>query len=183
MSVLETEKTFLKTEKSSLKTFKLPNTFNSLYEKIINDIKDDLFINPPVFVYGKKCYQHRTVGFFSNISEGYKYSGQIAKSIKLTTELEFLLNYINKEFQSDFNGILINKYNNGSDYIGKHSDDEKELSKKGVVAITYGATRKFRIRDKETNKIVIDVYRQSQIQSYLWKEIFKKNLLMKYRKN
>jgi alkylated DNA repair dioxygenase AlkB len=31
------------------------------------------------------------------------------------------------------------------------------LDKSGVVAISYGATRKFRIRDKITKEIVVDI--------------------------
>ena len=46
---------------------------------------------------------------------------------------------------------------NGDDSIGAHSDDEKNLGNKGVVAISYGAVRKFRIRDRTTRKIVIDI--------------------------
>ena len=94
---------------------------------------------------------------FSDDSIGYKYSGQLAKSQKLTPKLKKLINIINEKFKSDFNGILINKYENGEDYIGKHSDDENSLGSCGVISISYGATRKFRLRDKANNKKV-DLY-------------------------
>jgi alkylated DNA repair dioxygenase AlkB len=38
-----------------------------------------------------------------------------------------------------------------------HSDDEKNLDVGGVVCISYGAVRKFRIRDKLSKKIIVDV--------------------------
>jgi len=88
---------------------------------------------------------------------GYRYSGQLAKSIPLTPNIEVLLNYINSGLSSDFNGILVNKYADGNDYISKHSDDEKGLSQDGVVALSYGAVRKFRIRNKQTGDIVSDI--------------------------
>ena len=70
------------------------------------------------------------------------------------------------------------------DNIGKHSDDEKGLSNIGVVAISYGAVRKFRIRDKKTNKIIKDIptipYEIFHMKYFIWLEIFKKNLRMKY---
>ena len=60
-------------------------------------------------------------------------------------------------FKTDFNGILVNKYENGLDYISEHSDDESALSSIGVLCVSYGAIRKFRICDRETRKIVMDV--------------------------
>ena len=68
--------------------------------------------------------------------------------------MERLLNVINKTLDADFNGILVNKYMNGNDYISAHSDDESGLDKIGVVSISYGAKRIFRIRDKKTKKII-----------------------------
>ena len=46
----------------------------------------------------------------------------------------------------------------GTQWIGKHRDDEKSLDKnrRAVASISYGAVRKFRIRDNE-GKIVKDV--------------------------
>ena len=44
----------------------------------------------------------------------------------------------------------------GNDYIGAHSDDELGLDKVGVVSISYGAERIFRIRDKKTKQIICD---------------------------
>ena len=45
----------------------------------------------------------------------------------------------------------------GNDYISAHSDDEKEISSSGVLSISIGAVRKFRIRDKFTRKIIKDI--------------------------
>ena len=149
--------TLIKTEKSFLNQYNLPEKFNEIIKNITKEINEKLLVNPPIFVYGKKCYQHRSIAFFSDESIGYRYSGQLAKSQKLTENLKLLLDYINKHFKANFNGILVNKYLKGTDYIGRHSDDEEGLSKIGVVAISYGAVRKFRIRDKQTKKIVKDI--------------------------
>ena len=145
----------IKTNKSSLKTTN--HDYKELIEKCILEIEDKLIINPEIIVYGKKCNQHRNVAFFSNTSIGYHYSNQLAKSIKLTKNLEILLNNINQKFNSDFNGILINKYKDGCDSIGPHSDDEKNLGNIGVLSISYGSTRNFRIRDKTTKKIICNL--------------------------
>jgi alkylated DNA repair dioxygenase AlkB len=150
--------TLLQTQKSSLIIHDLDDDMVQLIEECIEKIEPELLINPPIILYGKQCYQHRSIMFYSNTSIGYYYSGKLMASKKLHKCLADLLDYINKKFNFDYNGILINKYCNGADYIGKHSDDEKGLdSCIGVVALSYGAVRKFRIRNKITDKIEIDI--------------------------
>jgi len=53
---------------------------------------------------------------------------------------------------------LVNRYNDGNDYLGAHSDSKDGLDKGSIVAgISYGkGVRKFRIRNRKTKKIVID---------------------------
>jgi alkylated DNA repair dioxygenase AlkB len=145
----------IQTQKSSLKLIK--HNYKQLIEKIIEEIQGNLEEKPEIIVYGKVCNQNRNIGFYSNDSIGYHYSNRLLRSKPLTTNLLILLNYINDKFNSDFNGILINEYMNGSDYIGAHSDDETNLGNIGVVALSYGAQRNFRIRNKNTKKIVANV--------------------------
>jgi alkylated DNA repair dioxygenase AlkB len=131
--------------------------YNEIIKKCVEEIQFELNVNPPIIVFGKTAIQHRSIGFFSDTSIGYYYSNKLEKSKKLTKNLKILLEKINKYFDTNYNGILINKYNDGNDYIGSHSDDETCLDKNGVVCMSYGAVRKFRIRDKITNKVVIDI--------------------------
>lgn len=147
--------TIIQTESSSLKIYK--HEFKKLVENTISEIDTKLHVNPEIKVYGKICHQHRNVGFFSDTSIGYRYSNQLSKSIPLTPSLKTILEKINKIFDADYNGILVNKYKDGTDYISAHSDDEKGISKFGVCAISYGTPRNFRIRDKKTNKIVANI--------------------------
>ena len=111
---------------------------------------------PEIVVFGKKCRQNRNVGFFSDQSIGYKYSNNFMKSKPLQEKLSLLLGIINNTLGTEFNGILVNEYKNGEDYISAHSDDEAGLTDIGVVSISYGAERTFRIRDKKTKQIVHD---------------------------
>ena len=145
----------LTTKKSKLVFYKFQDT--PLLDTCVEEITSQLDEYPPIKIYGKICHQRRCIGFFSNKSIGYQYSGQMASSKPMTSGLTQLLKLVNKEFNAEFNGILINKYKNGSDYISAHSDDERNLDNIGVVAISYGTTRKFRIRDKKTKKVVSDV--------------------------
>ncbi len=109
-----------------------------------------LAIKPPIVVYGKPATQNRDIGFFSDSSAGYNYSKQVAPSQPLTPVLRNLIDEVNKYLNTDFNGILINRYNDGRDYLGPHSDDERGLARGSIVAgISLGASRTFRVRPKE----------------------------------
>lgn len=142
----------LKTQHSAL----LVGSFNDIFKDIEYDfdeaMKDITLIErPPIVIYGKPRRQNRDIGFYSNQSVGYQYSGQLMSSQPLTEKLASLLQKVNQQFRNDtrlYNGILINRYNNGLNSIGKHSDDEKSLAPSGVISVSFGATRKFRIRAK-----------------------------------
>lgn len=117
-----------------------------------------LEIKPEIMVFGRKCNQPRNVAFFSNESVGYRYSKQIMLAQPLSDELAQLLSIVNTRFGADYNGILCNEYPDGYHVVGSHSDDESALDKNcGVISISWGATRIFRIRDQETNTIVVDI--------------------------
>ena len=156
MSIIQKlEDKYLNTKKSKLVFYNFQDI--SILDTCVEEINNQLDEYPPIKIFGKICHQRRCIGFFSDKSIGYQYSGQMASSKPMTPGLTQLLTLVNKEFNAEFNGILINKYKNGNDYISAHSDDERNLDNIGVVAISYGATRKFRIRDKKTKKVVTDI--------------------------
>lgn len=127
-----------------------------LLENCIIDIELQLEERPEIIIFGKKCKQQRNVGFFSNESIGYKYSKKMMDSKPLSKSMSELLLIINNSIGAKFNGILVNKYMDGNDYISAHSDDETGLDKSGVVSISYGSERKFRIRNKKTKEVMFD---------------------------
>lgn len=138
----------METDRSFLRFEPFPDT--QLLEKCVTDVTDNLTINPPLGkkMFGKECFMRRGVGFFSDESIGYQFSGQLASSKPMTLSLIALLALVNTIYGTQYNGILVNKYFSGEDYISAHSDDETNLDNSGVVAISCGATRKFRIRKK-----------------------------------
>lgn len=119
--------------------------------KLISHIRQLALETEPKFeLYGKICTMHRRIGFFSDTHQGYAYSNDLRTASQLTDELRELLNHINNDLKTKFNGILINVYRNGNDFISPHSDREVELSEDGsVVALSLGASRIFRVRHKD----------------------------------
>lgn len=145
----------LRTSASWLQLAQFPHM--ELVSKAVGEVSTKLLVNPEIVIFGKTAHQHRSVGFFSDEAMGYQYSGTTAPSQPLTPSLVSLLSQVNEFFGSAYNGILVNFYGTGSDYIGAHSDDERSLGPLGVISLSYGATRKFRIRDRSTREIVMDV--------------------------
>jgi alkylated DNA repair dioxygenase AlkB len=63
--------------------------------------------------------------------------------------------------KADFNSCLLNYYPSGTDGMGYHSDDEKELGRQPVIAsLSLGATRKFVFKHKKTQDKV-ELYLES----------------------
>ena len=55
----------------------------------------------------------------------------------------------------ELNGILVNWYKDGEDYIGWHSDDESQIDQNApIYTISLGDTRTFKIREKKDKKKV-----------------------------
>src|ERR1700690_1175350 len=88
---------------------------------VIDNFSDDLYPllktlpimrEPIIRIGGKVCHQRRDIGFFSDESKGYRYSGQIAKSLPLKDHhfLVKVLNKVNRYLNTKFNGILVNQY-------------------------------------------------------------------------
>jgi len=148
-SVIETDRSFLRIYSST--------EYINLVKLCIDEVTNKLVDNPKIIMLGNEVTCRRSVGFFSDTSEGYYFAGKLTKSCTLTPHLTILLDKINVLFESNFNGILVNKYKDGTDYIGRHSDNEQYLGNSGVVAISYGSVRKFRIKNKITKEKVIDI--------------------------
>lgn len=148
----------LKTDVSSLHTreFLHSDVITQLYTEY-TAVDAPLDADTAIKVFNKEVHIHRRMGFFSDTSIGYKFSGQVSKAQALPNNLRALLDRVNRTLNTEFNGILVNHYRDGTDYVGAHSDSESGLSNGVVAAISVGAVRIFRIRRKDDNKIVLDI--------------------------
>lgn len=148
----------LQTASSALILHVLDEEMREVLKQCVDAVENELDVKPEIIMFGKICHQARSVGFYSNVSKGFNYSTTITPSKKMHPSLLQLLHQVNERFHENYNGILINKYDDGKDYIGKHSDDERGLGvSQGVIVLSYGAVRTFRVRNKLTGKIMMDV--------------------------
>lgn len=115
-----------------------------------------LVSRPEIRIMGKQAFMRRNVGFFSDVADGYKYTGQKAEAKPLTPAMKKILEIVNTITGEEFNGLLFNLYLDGEDYISAHRDNERELGPIGVIALSFGAARTFRIRDYATKEVLFD---------------------------
>lgn len=114
------------------------------YQELWN-IKPDNF--GKIKIFGKET---NTPRWFQNYGHSYNFSNLDHESKEIPTILRPYLEWVNEqEKEFNYNGILVNWYQDGSHYIGKHSDDEKDLVKNSpIYGFSFGESRPFHIHSK-----------------------------------
>lgn len=79
----------------------------------------------------------------------YGYSGQRLTPAPWTPALLEVRARVAELTGVEFDGVLANLYRDGDDAMGWHSDDERELGPRPVIAsVSFGATRRFLLRHR-----------------------------------
>lgn len=111
------------------------------YVKLLKEIN---WQHDVVKIFGKEITTKRKVAFLGDEGISYKYSGKnkIAENwLKFILEIKFTVEQISGE---KFNACLLNYYQNGSEAMSWHSDNEKEILKHSAIAsVSFGAERQF----------------------------------------
>jgi alkylated DNA repair dioxygenase AlkB len=77
----------------------------------------------------------------------YRYSGTTFEPLAWTPAVLALKGRVEAAAGAAFNSVLLNRYRDGRDGMGWHSDDEPELGPEPLIAsLSLGATRRFLIR-------------------------------------
>lgn len=116
--------------------------FASLMETI--DWKEDQLI-----MFGKLITTKRKVAWVGDAGCSYTYSGVKKFPQAWTHPLLEIKQRIEALAQHTFNSCLLNLYHDGSEGMGWHSDDEKELDQAAPIAsVSLGGERKFAFKHK-----------------------------------
>lgn len=121
---------------------------NRYFNILNNDIQYNSDEESKIEIFGKKIsIPRKQVGYGDN-GAYYSFSGLkvVAKSWDDDDNVCKMLKDVKKRVEDftglKFNFVLINKYENGDQYIGYHRDDEKELgSEPTIVGVSFGAER------------------------------------------
>lgn len=146
--------------KSWVDVFELPQNLlptQTQFNKLYNLHPEDKGI---VKIFGKEIEVPR---WQQPYGKNYKFSGIEHEALPIPVILKKYLDYANEfnykdNYDNDFNMMLLNWYENGSHYIGYHSDDEKEMeindnNESVVFSISLGQDRDFYLKNKKTNVV------------------------------
>lgn len=134
----------------------IPNAIENADAVFIELQKEVNWEERTIKIFGKTYLQPRLIAWQGE--EAYKYSNGILSKAPFSKTVHLLKGSVEELANMKFNGVLLNMYRNGSDSMGWHSDNEKELGEAPLIAaLSLGATRNLKVRNRLTKKSVIDI--------------------------
>ncbi len=117
--------------------------------------KEIVWSNEELILFGKQIQLSRKVAFYGDEGLTYTYSGRIKKAYNWSSVLEDIKTLIATHSGESFNACLLNYYHDGSEGMGWHSDNEKELVEHTAIAsLSLGDSRDFVLKHKKTGQNV-----------------------------
>lgn len=99
---------------------------------------------PIITLYGRRIASPRLSAWYGDPGAVYAYSGLRLEPAPWTPTLQCLRERVESLARVRFNSVLLNRYRDGRDSMGWHSDDEPELGRNPVIAsVSFGAARRF----------------------------------------
>ena len=106
-----------------------------------------------IFIYGRWLKVPRLVCWYGNSEACYRYSGVNHQPLPWTKELLAIKENVEQQCHSAFNSVLANLYRDGSDAMGYHADNEKQLGANPIIAsLSLGDQRLFALRHKKSKQ-------------------------------
>lgn len=102
-----------------------------------------------ISVWGKTFPQPRLIAWYGDASKNYTYSGICWTPLPWTPELLDIKGSVETATGTIFNSVLLNYYRDQRDSMGFHSDDERELGERPIIAsVSLGAERTFILKHR-----------------------------------
>ena len=117
-------------------------------------LMDALLVEVPwevhrIRMFGREVDSPRLSCWMGDAGAAYRYSGTRFMPHGWPPSLQSLRERLQDELQRPFNSVLANRYRDGRDAMGWHSDDEPELGARPLIAsLSLGATRRFLLRHR-----------------------------------
>lgn len=142
-------------------------------------------------MFGKTIITKRKVAWYGAKPYSYSYSHKDRIAHIWNGKLFELKELIENGFNESFNACFLNLYPNGTDGMGWHSDDEKELVPNATIAsLSLGSNRKFSFKHRTTKeKISINLedgsllLMKGEVQKYWLHQLSKTKRLVNPRIN
>ncbi len=105
-----------------------------------------------IWMFGKKIITKRKVAWYGSKPFTYTYSKTTKTALPFNAILQQLKTIAEQATSATYNSCLLNLYHTGTEGMGWHADDEKELLHHGAIAtISFGAVRKIAFKHKADN--------------------------------
>lgn len=109
-------------------------------------------------LFGREIDSPRLSAWIGDADASYRYSGVRFDPHPWPPALRVLRERIAGAAGTPFNSVLANLYRDGRDYMGWHSDDERDLGPAPVIAsLSLGAARRFRLKNRRDPTIALDL--------------------------
>lgn len=106
-------------------------------------------------IYGKHYVTARKIAWYGDDHYAYKYSGKTRVALLWTQELLDIKHRVEDYSKATYNSCLLNLYEDGTQGMDWHHDDEKGLGKHcNIASVTFGAERRFDLRHKQSKEKV-----------------------------
>ena len=104
---------------------------------------------PVIRCFGREHRVPRCTAYFGDAGAVYRYSGLVHEPLAWLDCLLPVREAVEERAGGEFNSALCNRYLNGQDSMGWHSDDEPALGPAPLIAIlSLGAARRLLVREK-----------------------------------
>ena len=125
-------------------------------QKLFDDLRAKLaWQEEQIFVYGRWVKVPRLMCWYGDEGACYQYSGVTHQPLSWTESLLSAKHKIEAYHNGSFNSVMANLYRNGSDSMGCHADDEKELGNKPLIAsLSLGEQRLLKFRHQKSKEVL-----------------------------
>lgn len=104
---------------------------------------------PKVTLFGRTHASPRLAAWHGDAGAVYTYSGLRNEPAPWTDCLAQIRQRVESLSGASFNSVLVNRYRDGNDAMGWHSDDESSLDPDAPIAsLSLGAARRFRLKHR-----------------------------------
>ena len=101
-------------------------------------------------LFGREVDSPRLSSWIGDEDASYTYSGTRFQPHPWPHALVDIRRRLARELDCEFNSVLANRYRNGRDYMGWHSDNESALGPQPIIAsLSLGATRRFVLKGRQ----------------------------------
>ena len=103
-----------------------------------------------ISLFGREVDSPRLSSWIGDPEAHYRYSGADFSPQPWPEALLPVRERLCEELGADFNSVLVNRYRDGRDAMGWHSDDEPELGPRPLIAsLSLGAPRRFLFKHRQ----------------------------------